>query len=216
MKNMKKLFAVLLALIMALSLAVPVMADDDTTETYKITIEGSVNNHVPGSDTGHSYIAYQLLVGTMKGVEGEVSKVNFAVNDWGAHIKANAATFLSKLKDTGNDNKVLMVKAEGATESVNVFASVTDAASFAKVLSGLNAEQVQRVSTLALECIDTNVATYNFVERKDSDNQLLGIYDAVVPLGYYLIKDAHGSLKDENGNPIWKDTYVYAMIKGEI
>ena len=22
--------------------------------------------------------------------------------------------------------------------------------------------------------------------------------------------------KDENGNPIWKDTYVYAMIKGEI
>ena len=54
MKNLKKLFAVALALLMILSLATTAFADEETVGGYSITI----NN----PNAGHTYEAYQIFV----------------------------------------------------------------------------------------------------------------------------------------------------------
>lgn len=79
MKKTKKLFAMLLALIMAVALAVPAFA---AGETYTITI----NNE----KTGHTYEAYQVFSGDLSG--NVLSNIQ-----WGTGV--NGEALLAELKD---------------------------------------------------------------------------------------------------------------------
>ena len=84
---MKKTFAILLSIVLMLSLAVPAMAEEETTETYSITI----NNEAEG----HTYEAYQIFAGDLaKEGEDEAGTTNAVLSNivWGKGISEAGQT----------------------------------------------------------------------------------------------------------------------------
>ena len=63
MKQFKKLSALLMALVLVVALAVPVMADETPTTTTPTTYELTIH----GEASGHTYEAYQIFSGTLSG-----------------------------------------------------------------------------------------------------------------------------------------------------
>ena len=117
MKTMKKLFALLLAVLMVMGMATTAMADDGIT----ITIEND-------DTVEHKYAAYQIFVGDLSDT-GVLSNV-----EWGNGIKGNE--LLDELKkgaeaNTGGETKYPLFK-KGAA---NAFEGVTSAGGVAEVLS---------------------------------------------------------------------------------
>lgn len=95
MKTMKKLFALLLAVLMVMGMATTAMADDVT-----ITIKNE--------DNDHSYQAYQIFTGTLDSTSGIFTNV-----EWGdgvnkveliAALKANTAAFGTAFADIDDNN----------------------------------------------------------------------------------------------------------------
>lgn len=198
MNNMKKLFAVLLALVVALSLAMPVMAaDGDQTDDgndpnvvtkptgkYSITIKGSKTNADAESTKNHQYIAFQILAGTTQPNAADPSKVDFSVTGWGYHVQ-------------NGDNMLAALKADARFGEANPFAAVTDLQGFVKVLSGFNSRQVQDLIKYMRDnrYLNVNEETRYEAEYVGVDTDGKAIYEIKnIPEGYYLIKDAEGSL----------------------
>lgn len=90
MKLARKTFALLLALALMLSLAVPAMADDTATTppTYTVTITGH--------KTGHTYEAYQIFSGSLDRTGTILSNIA-----WGAGIKGTEFLHFLTTEDTG-------------------------------------------------------------------------------------------------------------------
>lgn len=96
MKNMKKLFSLLLAIVMAMGLAVSASADDTTT--YTIT----------APSTSHQYEIYQIFTGDLK--DGVLSNVVWGKNGTGTTGEAVDADILTELEGTsGSDADKLAV-----------------------------------------------------------------------------------------------------------
>ncbi|MCQ2432883.1 MAG: isopeptide-forming domain-containing fimbrial protein [Clostridia bacterium] len=95
---MKKLFALILAAMMLLTLGLPVMADD-----------------TPDPLAGHTYTAYQIFAGTQKGEDASLGSV-----EWGDGIKAS--DFLEALKKS-DSLKTIFADCNSAAE---VAAKMTD------------------------------------------------------------------------------------------
>ena len=93
MKHIKKLAGLLLALVMALSLAVTAFADESTT--YSITINNST--------AGHTYEAYQIFTGDLH--EGVLSNIKWGSSVSNAASLSDAAAVAEKLDTnyTGTD-----------------------------------------------------------------------------------------------------------------
>lgn len=106
MKTMKKLFALLLAVLMVMGMATTAMADPIT-----ITIANEA--------TGHKYEAYQVFAGTLSSDGKVLTEV-----EWGSGVDGTA--LLAALKSSDLFKK----------DSVNVFAGCANAADVAKVVSG--------------------------------------------------------------------------------
>ena len=87
MKHSKKLASLLLALVMALSLAVTAFADESTT--YSITINNST--------AGHTYEAYQIFTGDLAEKDGAKILSNIV---WGSGISEAGRTALQNKYDT--------------------------------------------------------------------------------------------------------------------
>ena len=199
MKTMKKMLTLVLALLMVVSLALPAMAADD--DTYTITIMGSKSNDVAGSDAGHTYEAYQILSGSMEG-----DGLNLGVPAWGSSMK-NVEDFLDEIQA---DDTFLH-------EGKNLFASVADAVGFADTIasSQFTTAMLEHLAVVFLDYIENPVVD-KFDEGTDASGEV--IYTAEVDPGYYLIKDAAGSLEgDDKENKdytniilhISQDTTVY-------
>ena len=77
MKNMKKLFAILLAVVMVMGLATTAFADEATQTTYTITIDNSVD--------GYSYEAYQVFKGDVTEKDNELENIA-----WGDGVDGDA------------------------------------------------------------------------------------------------------------------------------
>lgn len=111
---MKKALALILALAIVMSFAMPAMAAEETNPTtYKITI----NNDMPD----HVYEAYQIFSGTLSLVDGKevLSDIN-----WGSSVSEP-----TELLDT--------IKAEAG---LSVLHSATDAESLAKLLANVTSD----------------------------------------------------------------------------
>jgi len=106
---MKKTFAILLSIVLMLSLAVPAMAEEETTETYSITI----NNEAEG----HTYEAYQIFAGDLaKEGENEAGATNAVLSNivWGKGISEAGQTAMGnaaeKAKTLTADNITAFAK----------------------------------------------------------------------------------------------------------
>ena len=119
MKKIKSLAALLMALIMVLSLAAPVMAAEDT---YTLTVNNKADDHV--------YEAYQIFSGTLAEKDG---KQILSTIKWGTGV--NGAALLQAIEAEpklnvlhgATDAATLADKLEGLTsdsDSIDLFAKV--------------------------------------------------------------------------------------------
>lgn len=175
MKTMKKLFALVLAMVMLMALALPVMAAD----TYTIQINGSTSASAE-SAKGHTYEAYQILKGTVDPTAATTpgAVVNLGDVQWGDNIKSDellAALKIDSFFGTGADN---------------MFSSVTTAQQFADVISAttFTTKYVEKLAHIMNQHLkDAPKATTDPADKEPP-------YILTVPAGYYLIKDKKDSL----------------------
>lgn len=177
MKTVKRLFMLMLALIMVFSMSVTVMAEETK---YTISIYGSTSASAE-SAKGHTYEAYQILTGT---VDPDIAAnpgdavVKLADVDWGAHIKSDE--LLEALKADATFG-------EGAA---NLFSSVTTADGFVEVIgsSSFHDTLKNRLAHVLSKNIDKTTPT-------DVTTEPGPPYTLEVPAGYYLIMDKDRSLE---------------------
>lgn len=115
MKHSKKLASLLLALVMALSLAVTAFADESTT--YSITINNST--------AGHTYEAYQIFTGDLAEKDGAKILSNIV---WGSGISEAGRTALQNKYDTAETKSAAGVAAALTNDNAVQFAK--DAAGY--------------------------------------------------------------------------------------
>lgn len=175
MKKMKKLMAVILAAVMVLAMAIPVMATGaDTAKTYTLRINSS-----DGSDE-HKFEAYQIFSGTL-GENGET----LSDIDWGSGINTNTTV------EDENGNHVNLLTAisrislaDGSTPFDEITADST-AADVANILQkyGDQSEVVKAFAEVVAQYLNTSTQVLAAENSK-------GTYVASdLSAGYYLVKD---------------------------
>lgn len=184
MKTMKKLFALVLAMVMLMALALPVMAADPPT--YPITIKPSDSENA-GEHEGHIYEAYQILSGTAS--DGADGRTVLADIKWGTGFPV--ADFLTALKNN---------TAFGAV-GANLFDDLTSddegARKFAEKIS-MNSFSAAQKEALA-QTVSNVIGKFN-KDKADAEkfNPIASAettpYVLTVPAGYYMIKDKDGWL----------------------
>lgn len=209
MNTMKKLFALMLALMMVLSLAVPAMAaegeggEDGSEITPPQNTEPNYSITLTDKYEGHTYQAYQIFAGDYK--DGILANIR-----WGAGFKAeNAVAFLNKLQEGNAFNDAFDgIKADSdiPAEIAKVLSVNTDfVKEFAKVVH-LNEGGVYSFLSGTYYSSTCNQNGENYVYTFGSaENEILP--------GYYLIKDADGSLEADD-----YDFYSRLMVQvvGEV
>lgn len=169
MKKTKKLFAMFLAMIMVLAMALPVGAtgaqDPGATSTGSITINSSDGSNL------HEFKAYQIFKGTLSQDEQTLSDI-----DWGNGISTNT--------QVGGSNLLAAIQAI-EVESTKPFENCATASAVAEALS-----QYADNSTVAVTFAET-VKQYMSTEYTAiSATGVAGTYTANgLAVGYYLIID---------------------------
>lgn len=156
---MKKLFALLLALTLALSLGAVAFADnDDELIDYDLIPED------PAPMTDHVFTAYQIFSGTQ--AENEDDNDELADIKWGSGV--NGSDLLSALK---GDSAF-------GTGNANIFKGCDSAAAVAEVFGGENitAEQAREFAQLAYD-------------NKEGNGTAVVSNETKLASGYYLIVD---------------------------
>ena len=149
MKHIKKLASLLLALVMALSLAVTAFADESTT--YSITINNST--------AGHTYEAYQIFTGDLATNEAGNKVLSNIV--WGSGVSEAGQTALG---DAATKTETLKTEADAKAFAKAVAPYLTTAAGSANTVT----DGKYVISGLA--------AGYYLV--KDQDGSLIGDNDS--------------------------------------
>ena len=173
MKRIKRIASLLLALVMVIAMALPVMAADNNE--HKITVSQNT-----ADKTEHTYEAYQIFKGDLAEKDGKKVLSNI---EWGAGVNGDA--LLTALKED--------------EELKDAFASCTTAAQVAEVLGGeaFGSSNVQ-ISTLTdnfARVAENNLTTTVAGFAKGTGN----VEITVTGSGYYLVKDQNGTVDTANG-----------------
>lgn len=191
MKTMKKLFALLLAVLMVMGMATTAMADDPQPVT-EITITITNNTSVT-----HTYAAYQIFVGDLSDT-GVLSNV-----EWGNGIKGNE--LLGELKkgaeaNSNGENKYPLFK----TGDANAFANAETAGAVAEIIATwpYNEKDIKTFADLIVNGGFLNNTPYTSNDTNgDTTKDEAGVYKISIKAptdssvaekritGYYLIKD---------------------------
>lgn len=201
---MKKLFALVLAIMMVMSLAVPAAADEITpaADHYTITITNA--DLVNGKD--HTYEAYQLFAGDLH--NAILSNITWGegVNIWASDATVDAQKEAAILAALKADTKI------GA-----LMGNVADAASVAAVMSGDSFKaDIENLDAFA-EVMNGFLTTPTVSTDVCDESTGRAVYTMTIPAakdGYYLIKDKDGTQDafDENGNIIHEGSDYTKLI----
>lgn len=171
---MKKVFAILLAIAMLLSLAVPAMAEESVKTHYEITI----TNSDAISSAGHVYSAYQIFTGVLDSTGKILTEI-----DWGQNFQGDAAdAFVAALQaDTtlGEGEANLFYGKSTAKEISDIMG---DSANNTAVMK----KAIGKAATAVVTADDTKS------EPIAKSSQSNAPYTISIPLnmaGYYLITD---------------------------
>lgn len=173
---MKKLFAMILAIVMIAAMAVPAMAADGD---YTITITNADTSY----GTGHTYEAYQIF-------GGDFSEYILSNIFWGSAIKGDNY-------DYSND---LITALQNNTMLGSYFAGLKDADEIAQVLEGADftdgGQHTSEFAKVVESVLKGKKSSYVAAsgEGKVTNGQV--VYTISIPAekaGYYLIKDKDGS-----------------------
>ena len=173
MKRIKRIASLLLALVMVIAMALPVMAADNNE--HKITVSQNT-----ADKTEHTYEAYQIFKGDLAEKDGKKVLSNI---EWGAGVNGDA----------------LLTALKADEELKDAFASCTTAAQVAEVLGGeaFGSSNVQ-ISTLTdnfARVAENNLTTTVAGFAKGTGN----VEITVTGSGYYLVKDQNGTVDTANG-----------------
>lgn len=182
MKRIKRIASLLLALVMVIAMALPVMAADNNT--HKITVTQNA-----ADKTVHTYDAYQIFKGDLAEKEGKKVLSNI---EWGAGVNGDALLVALKADNTFN------VVGEGEAKT-NAFANCKTAAQVAEVLGGeaFGSSDVEN-STLtdAFARVAENKLTATVAGTATGTGN---VEITVTGSGYYLVKDQNGTVDTTNG-----------------
>lgn len=216
---MKKFFALILALSLMMSLALPAMAAEDT---YTLTI----NNTAPG----HTYDAYQIFKGTLSDDGKTLADVDWGVAiyndvdgdgvieaedgdyDYSAALIAALKADTAEIPQTGNTTTTLAAKLVGITAASGKAAAEQLADFLADSVDPVDSVVLDRIAEVIGEFANgthTYMGNYSgtSVEVIGADGKTTGYTIADLPEGYYLIKDRDGSVTAEG------DFYTKYLIK---
>lgn len=195
MKNLNRIFAFLLALMLLASLALPVAA---ANTTYSVTINLS--------DTGHTFDVYQIFAGDLHVTTGSDNKQIHTLSniEWGSSV-SDAATLLSALKADDHEFSYTKNSVEYTPSFDEVLASAATAEDVAAALENLPAEVKDRMMVRFAEIVGAAEKSGTTYTQKYLGNPVKTItynngYTATgLNPGYYLIKDRDGSQSTNAG-----------------
>ncbi len=183
-KTFKRLGAMFLAMVMAVSVLCTGAFADDGATSYTIKI----NN----SSEGHTYEAYQVFTGTLStktaANKDTQTKAEYTLSDivWGSAVKGDndGATFLTQLK------------ADSTLSSIFDVDTCKTAADVANILStDKTANLAENFATFVGKYVKSN----NIEAIATSTEQKTPYTLSVTQAGYYFIKDKDDSLKNTEG-----------------
>lgn len=198
MNTLKRISAIVLALVMVLSLGVTVFAAEPVTEQgpFTITINKKTTDVAGGVDNAkHTYEAYQVFAGT---VAKDGDKVTLSNIEWGNGLDIWQAD--GKTLDTTKYGKLIeeLQKIDIGTDGVSnkPFASITTDTTAEKIAEILNdTTKLAKNHPLAqkfADAVSLHLSSTHYDSTEDDYS-----YEIEVPNGgYYLIKDKDNSLKD--------------------
>ena len=240
---MKKFFALVLAIMMVMSLALPAAAAEGEVPTYTITVNGKY--------AGRTLEAYQIFSGTMEELEKEVvsgdtvttTKTLVLTNiEWGSGVnhtdkiyndmtllealKADTTAFTHKSVET--NFKTLFANATTADHIANVMREFADNSHIVDLFADIVGKYLYTGEEANKNLSDPKNSTattghYEAVEKftgEGTDKKSTLTYEIEVPGGYYLIKDQSESMNN-------KDTFytkymlqvskdITVTVKGEV
>lgn len=170
MKKLKRIFSLMIAVVMVLAMGVTVSADATTQHTI------TINNNVANDNESHVYEAYQIFVGTL--TESNNSQILTDI-DWGTGV--NGSDLLAELK----------------TDSTlaSYFTEATDAAGVAEALADTDVFSNDNANAQAFaKIVNKHLTATKATSTADGSTYTI----SVTGDGYYLIKDQDGSLNNDD------------------
>lgn len=168
---MRKVFALILAMLLVMSLSATAFADNVTLT-------------VNGENTGHTYVAYQIF-------SGDVNSQHVISNvQWGSGI-VDGAALLAALKADNTD----IVNAQDSSQVTSMareFADATDAASVALKMADWG-DNRERIDYFADFLYRNGHLSGNYSTATETSSK---VYQFSLAPGYYLIKDKDGTVNN--------------------
>ena len=173
MKKMKRTWAILLALVLTVALAVPGFAAEGV---YSITITND--------KAGHTYEAYQIFAGTVASdAEQEGNETGPMLGNiiWGTGVDAGRT-----------DALLAALKADANLGALPGMANAANAADVAAALDGANAETAAAFAEVVSGFLAAAPTGQTNAHVDNARYVINGL-----PAGYYLVKDQDGSLQGD-------------------
>lgn len=172
MKRIKRIASLLLALVMVIAMALPVMAADNNE--HKITVKQNIDDK-----TEHTYEAYQVFAGDLATVDGQKVLSNII---WGSEVK-DTEGLLAELKADKDD------VFSGAFKNCETAADVAKALSEFPNTDGGESGSLDYFARI----VENHLSDTKFTASTSEEGT---VEISVKGSGYYLVKDKDGSVAE--------------------
>ena len=172
MKRIKRIASLLLALVMVIAMALPVMAADNNE--HKITVKQNIDDK-----TEHTYEAYQVFAGDLATVDGQKVLSNII---WGSGVK-DTEGLLAELKADKDD------VFSGAFKNCETAADVAKALSEFPNTDGGESGSLDYFARI----VENHLSDTKFTASTSEEGT---VEISVKGSGYYLVKDKDGSVAE--------------------